>query len=135
MLTDSKGTQNLKGHLSEVNVAFQLLREKGEPVYYRDLIQQVLDKIGHEDPKEAKSIASVYTQMNLDMRFVHLGNGIWGLRDWAPAKSARRIPTISLLNKTVEYEDGEGGDDLDDDYDDRDRDYSRSRDDDWERAE
>ncbi|MBC9784551.1 MULTISPECIES: DNA-directed RNA polymerase subunit delta [Heliobacterium] len=118
---------------SEIEVLHQLLREKGENTFYKDLIVQVLSRMGYEDPEDAKAIAAVYTQMNLDMRFIHFGNGMWGLRNWAPAKSTRRIPTISLLNKTVEYEDGEGGDD--DDYDDRDHDYGRGRDDDWERAE
>ncbi|ABZ83508.1 DNA-directed RNA polymerase delta subunit, putative [Heliomicrobium modesticaldum Ice1] len=126
-------TVNTGRRVSEMDVLFQLLKEKGENTHFRDLIVQALARIGYEDPEDPKSIAAVYTQMNLDMRFVHIGNGFWGLRNWAPAKSARRIPTISLLNKTVEYEDGESGDD--EDYDDRDHDYGRIRDDDWERAE
>ncbi|MBM7866534.1 DNA-directed RNA polymerase subunit delta [Heliobacterium gestii] len=126
-------TVNTGRRVSEMDVLFQLLKEKGENTHFRGLIVQALSRIGYEDPEDPKSIAAVYTQMNLDMRFVYFGNGLWGLRNWAPAKSARRIPTISLLNKTVEYEDGEGGDE--EDYDDRDHDYGRGRDDDWERAE
>ncbi|MDD2421650.1 MAG: DNA-directed RNA polymerase subunit delta [Heliobacteriaceae bacterium] len=119
---------------SELDLAFNVLREKGEPVYYRDLIEQVLKARENEADNDAKRIAALYTRLNLDTRFVHLGNGMWGLRHWAAAKTTRRIPMISLLNKTVDYEDRDPDYDSVAEYDGQDRSYLRGRSNSWERA-
>ncbi|MCW2277507.1 DNA-directed RNA polymerase subunit delta [Heliophilum fasciatum] len=116
---------------SEADTLYSVLNQQGEPMYYRDLIEAALGKLGYQSPYAATDINFVYSQLNLDMRFVHFGNGMWGIRNWAPTKTAKKVPTISLLSKTVDYDDS----DVDDEFDERDHDYGRSRDDDWERAD
>lgn len=101
-----KSNTNAVEKLPEVDIAFQLLKEKGRPVYYRTLIEEVFELKPYTGD-QILAIAAVHTQINLDPRFIYLGQGQWGLKAWVPAKSHKKIPSITLLNKTVVYDDQE----------------------------
>lgn len=68
------------------DLAHAILKEGGEPLYYRELIDRVLAV----QPLQGKDIehvmAGIHTELNLDRRFVHVGKGVWGLREWMPNK-------------------------------------------------
>ncbi|QGG47076.1 DNA-directed RNA polymerase subunit delta [Heliorestis convoluta] len=115
--------QELGRRFSEAEQLVQVLREKGEALHFRELIAEVLKKKGHEDPSnDVRAVARLYTQMNLDMRFVFLGDGLWGLRNWS-----EKGVGLSLLNKDYD-DDNDSGDD--EDYQERENHYSRNRDED-----
>jgi DNA-directed RNA polymerase subunit delta len=72
--------------MSETDLAHAILKAGGEPLYYRELIDQVM-AIKPLPGKDIQHImAGIHTELNLDRRFVHLGKGIWGLREWMPNK-------------------------------------------------
>ena len=54
------------------------------------------------DPEQ---ISAVLTQINLDTRFTYVGKGEWGLKVWVPSRSSRKLPTITLMNKALAYDD------------------------------
>lgn len=83
MATNAVG---LNPQMSEVDLAHAILKATGHPVYYRELIEQVLEvkPIGGKDLGHI--MAGIHTELNLDGRFVHVGQGIWGLREWMPEK-------------------------------------------------
>lgn len=88
---------------TEADIAFEMLQAQGRPVYYYTLIEEVLAKL-HQTSDPVR-ISAVLTQINLDARFAYVGNGEWGLKSWVPARNARRLPTITLMNKSVSYDD------------------------------
>jgi DNA-directed RNA polymerase subunit delta len=90
--------------MSEVDLAFHILKEKAQPTYYRTLIEEVF-AVKPYSGDEVLAIASVHTQINLDTRFIYLGQGQWGLKFWVPTKSHKKIPSITLLNRSVVYDD------------------------------
>jgi len=70
--------------MSEADLAHAILKAKGAPLYFRDLFEQVMavkpvtgKDIGHR-------MAGIHTELNLDCRFIHIGKGVWGLREWMP---------------------------------------------------
>jgi DNA-directed RNA polymerase subunit delta len=74
------------GHFTkqtEVDLAYQVLQENHQAMYFRDLINKVLT-MQKEDGHAAQSMAEVHTQINMDSRFVHMGKGMWGLNEWLP---------------------------------------------------
>lgn len=72
--------------MSETDLAHAILKAGGEPLYYRELIDRVL-AIKPLSGKDIEHImAGIHTELNLDRRFVHVGKGIWGLREWMPNK-------------------------------------------------
>ncbi len=90
--------------MSEVDLAFHILKAKSQPMYYRTLIEEVF-RVKPYSGDEVLAIAAVHTQINLDTRFIYLGQGQWGLKYWVPAKSHKKVPSITLLNRSVVYDD------------------------------
>jgi len=92
-----------KVKITAEDIAYEILSSRGRGMHYQDLIREVLQRQGQ--PQDPAAISSVLTQINLDARFAYLGNGEWGLKAWVPNKNTRRIPTITLLNKGIAYDD------------------------------
>lgn len=97
---------------SDEDIACKILTAKGQPMYYYDLIREVLSS--QKRPLDPTQISGVLTQINLDARFTHLGNGEWGLKAWTPVKVSRKLPTLALINKELADDDAN---DLDADKD------------------
>jgi len=103
--------------LTEIDLAYQILKAGGEPKNFRDLIQQVFT-LKNIPLDNHQLMAAIHTQMNLDHRFNFLGQGSWGLKEWTQAKVVRRNITPTALGRPaafrrrslqdeMEYEDGE----------------------------
>ena len=74
---------------SETDVAYYILSKKGEPVYYKDLVTEVIKKKAKPVQSLSRAIAEVYTQINMDSRFHHVGKSMWGLTEWNPPETKR----------------------------------------------
>ncbi len=64
-----------------VDAAYQILQESGQPIPVHDLLDETARRVGH-DP-DARALAAIYSDINLDVRFTYRADGLWGLRDWA----------------------------------------------------
>lgn len=64
---------------SEADWAYQIIEEHEGPVYYRDLVEEIIKSMNK--PRNAKTMASIYTRINIDNRLVHIGEGYWVLRE------------------------------------------------------
>ncbi len=73
----------------DVDVAYHILSEKGEPIYYKDLVMEVIEKKAKPVQSLANTISEVYTLINMDSRFQHTGKSMWGLAEWSPAEPRR----------------------------------------------
>ena len=73
----------------ETDVAYAILSKKGEPIYYKDLVMDVIKKKAKPVQSLSRAISEVYTQINMDSRFQHKGNGMWGLTEWNPPEVKR----------------------------------------------
>ena len=82
--------------MSESDLAYQVLKENGQPKYYKELIVDVLTTKGRgATGAHGTLISGVYTQITMDSRFVHLGKGIWGLAEWYPQRGIPRLVEVS----------------------------------------
>jgi len=75
--------------LSEVDIAYQILKKSGSGKNFRELMQQVC-AIKGINPDNPQLMAAFHTQINLDNRFAYQGQGNWGLKEWTQAKVVRR---------------------------------------------
>lgn len=82
--------------MSETDLAHAILKAGGVPLYFRDLIDQVLAIKPLAGKDSVHIMAGIHTELNLDRRFVHVGKGVWGLREW--------MPTKGIVNKEIEEE-------------------------------
>ena len=77
--------------IPEVELAYQILSESGKenPLYFKKLIREVIARKNITVQNEAAAISEIYTMINMDSRFQHIGDGIWGLADWYPPETKR----------------------------------------------
>ena len=78
-------------NISEVDLAYKILSESGKdnPIHYKALILDILKRMNKEVQNEAAAISEVYTLINMDSRFQHVGDGRWGLIEWNPPELKR----------------------------------------------
>ena len=86
-------------NMSEVDVAYKILMNNAEPIHYRDLILDVIEKKHKPVQSLSAAISEVYTMINMDSRFQYRGDCMWGLTEWNPPESkrstVRRTSTVS----------------------------------------
>lgn len=80
----------MRPDMSVTDIAFCILKGRGKVLHFKELIAEVMrvKAINQENP--GRLIAQMHTEINLDSRFIHQGNGEWGLREWQP-KSAKVV--------------------------------------------
>ena len=83
--------ENQFAEMSEVDLAYKLLTETGKdnPVYFKTLIRTIIKLKEKTVQNEAAAISEIYTMINMDSRFQHMGDGRWGLTDWNPPETKR----------------------------------------------
>lgn len=98
--------------LSLVDLALELLKQTNKPYYFRDLMNEIAQLRGMTQEEVNEVIARLYTEMNMDGRFLCVGNGVWGLKRWYPTdKTAEKsVGGKKFLRKDVDWEDEEDDD-------------------------
>ncbi|PKM87035.1 MAG: DNA-directed RNA polymerase subunit delta [Firmicutes bacterium HGW-Firmicutes-12] len=74
---------------AENDLAYQILKNNGQGLSFRELMQQIctMKSISYDNPQ---LMAAVHTQINLDNRFIFLGQGNWGLKEWTQTTALQR---------------------------------------------
>lgn len=106
--------QQMNQQTSDIDVAFKILREVGEPLYFKDLIAKVLALKPRQTASTARAMADIHTQINLDSRFSYLGSGRWGLHQWK--KGSRLQAEPEETNDEYDEEENEYDEQEVDDY-------------------
>ena len=77
--------------MSETDVAYQILSESGKdhPLNFKKLILEVIARKNKVVQSEPSTISEIYTMINMDSRFQHVSDGLWGLADWYPPETKR----------------------------------------------
>lgn len=84
------------------DVAYEVLAQHGAPMHYKDLLAEVLRLKGMEKTTDAgRLVASILTDINLDSRFVHMGQGQWALRRWAPKQQEPKVPSLVPVGRDL----------------------------------
>lgn len=110
-----------------VELAYEILRSTKEPIYFRDLMKEIQEIRGMSEDEAMKVIARLYTELNIDGRFLCLGQNVWGLKRWYPVDKTQEKSLTSkrFVRKSTgdafsddEDDDDDGTDDYDEDEED-----------------
>lgn len=144
--------QNIK-ELSMVEVAYAIIEESGDVHDFNKLLELIQDYLEMTEKELEDKMARFYTDINIDGRFISLGENRWGLRAWYPVDSIDEeiVSTIDdedlprrrrrrKTNKINAFGDGEDmidyneddPEDIDDIYDDYDLEEDDDEDDELE---
>lgn len=63
---------------NDAEVACEVLREQTDPMHYKDLLTEILNRQGREVTDQ--NLAQVYTRLNMDHELISTGNGYWDVR-------------------------------------------------------
>ena len=97
---------------------YDLLNDSKQPQTFYELMNKLVgEKVSKEDRPDF--YARVYTNLNLDGRFLSLGNNFWGLKSWYPIDQRDEEIASKLAPKRKRKS---TDDDLDEDFDDLDED-------------
>ncbi len=72
----------VKSELSLIEVAHAILEESGEIIDFTELLLQIQDYLDLSDGLVEAKMTRFYTDLNIDGRFISLGDNRWGLRAW-----------------------------------------------------
>lgn len=67
---------------SLINLAHSILVEKGQAIPFNEIIDQIIALGARTEAQLKDVIVQFYTDMNIDGRFLVLGESRWGLREW-----------------------------------------------------
>lgn len=90
--------------ISMVDLAYDVLKEQGEAMLFRDLLQQIVKLKGFTEEETNHYIAQLYTEINIDGRFVCVGKGLWGLKQWYPIEQATDSAVAANVKDDLEEE-------------------------------
>lgn len=104
-----------KHELAPVHVAKAILDKNHEVMNFNDLLHQVADYLELDDEQLEEQIAQFYTDLNIDGRFISLGENRWGLRGWYPVDSIdEELTHDNDLEDIIPKQAPDGFDDIDD---------------------
>ncbi|WP_418791155.1 DNA-directed RNA polymerase subunit delta [Phosphitispora sp. TUW77] len=81
-------TEQVSSCLTEADLAHAILKAAGAPLYFKDLFEQVMAIKPVSGRDREHIMAGIHTDINLDGRFIHVGKGVWGLREWVHDRRA-----------------------------------------------
>ena len=91
-------TEQLK-ELSMLEVAYEIFEDRKQAITYSDLVSEVKRVMGLTEKKVKANIAQLYTDINIDGRFICIGEAGWGLRDWYPYEQIDEEVTTPIKPK------------------------------------
>ncbi|MDY7960981.1 DNA-directed RNA polymerase subunit delta [Bacillus thuringiensis] len=121
---------------SMIEVVHSVLGDKKQATTFNELVQEIAQVLGLSQEQVNAKIAQFYTDLNIDGRFINLGENRWGLRSWYPYEQIDEeiLPQPKPKKKRKVEEDGFDDyieeDEDEDDFDDAD--VSEDEDDDVE---
>ncbi|EJY56650.1 DNA-directed RNA polymerase delta subunit [Alicyclobacillus hesperidum URH17-3-68] len=84
-----------------VELVYEILKARKEPIYFREIMKEIQDLRHMSDDEVKEVIARVFTEINIDGRFVCIGQNIWGLNRWYPTdRTAERLGGKKFIRKT-----------------------------------
>ena len=67
---------------SLIELANSILVEQGQPITFQEIISVIKDLGARTEDQIKAEIVQFYTDINVDGRFIVLGENRWGLREW-----------------------------------------------------
>lgn len=107
--------------MSLVDMAYAIIESNNkQTVAFTEIMDIIVAATGKSQSEVRAKIAQFYTDMNIDGRFLCMGDNRWGLRSWYPVEQAEEDTITQIKPKKKKAKKLK---DDDDDYDDDDLDY------------
>ncbi len=85
--------------LSLIEMAYEFLKNSKQPISFHDLVDEISAAADISEQEIRTRLAQFYTDINIDGRFISLGENRWGLRVWYPVDTAEEEVVTSVKPK------------------------------------
>ncbi|WP_066399602.1 DNA-directed RNA polymerase subunit delta [Cytobacillus eiseniae] len=106
--------------MSLIEIAYEILKSRKAAMPFKEIIDELSNLLELSDEQVKTKIAQFYTDLNIDGRFLGLGDNTWGLRVWYPIDQVEEEVVTDIKPKKKKAKKAADDDDLDLDYDDLD---------------
>lgn len=112
---------------SFIELAHEILTEKKKAMPFEDIVKEIKGLLEISEKEVRSRLLQFYTDLNVEGRFIAMGDNSWGLREWYPVDQIEEetVPTMKSSKKKKAKKKDDEDLDLDDfdDLDDEDLDY------------
>ncbi|WP_449538093.1 DNA-directed RNA polymerase subunit delta [Ferdinandcohnia sp. Marseille-Q9671] len=70
--------------MSMLEVAYEIFLGRKDAIGFQELVDEIAKTLELTEQEVATKISQFYTDLNIDGRFITLGDNRWGLRTWYP---------------------------------------------------
>jgi DNA-directed RNA polymerase subunit delta len=101
--------------MSFIEIAYELLVEKKQAVPFSELLDEIAAIKNLSEQEVRERVAQFYTDLNIDGRYMALGENRWGLRFWYPVDHIEEevVPVVKPKKKKAKKVKDEDLDDFD----------------------
>lgn len=118
-----------------VDISYEVLDRADRTLNYKDIFNSAAELKGLTQEELMELLPQVYTEMNLDGRFICISPGEWGLKKWYSTESIEESVEALARSRGIDDDDEYGFDEedlIDEDYIGEDYDILKADDDDDE---
>ncbi|UJL46008.1 DNA-directed RNA polymerase subunit delta [Virgibacillus sp. NKC19-16] len=72
--------------IAMIELANSVLVDEKKSIHFKDIFDQVAKMKDLSEEEKTANIAQFYTELNVDGRFITLGENTWGLKRWYPVE-------------------------------------------------
>ena len=105
--------------LALIEIANLLLIEKKEAIDFKVMMDEIQKMLGLTDEQVSEKMGQFYTDLNVDGRFISIGDNRWGLKGWYPVEQVEEetVPASKVKKKKAKKVIVDDFDDEDEDLD------------------
>lgn len=82
-----------------IDIMYHYLRDERQPVDFYTLMDKIAEYKGWSENEKQNRLVQAYTDMNIDGRFVALGDNKWGLKNWYPVEQTEEELATTIKPK------------------------------------
>lgn len=90
--------------LSTIEIAYEVLKQSKKTFYFKELANIIAEVKDLNEEKLFDHLPQLYTEINIDGRFIHLGQNEWGLKSWYPLEKAEALSIAKDIEEDDEYD-------------------------------
>jgi DNA-directed RNA polymerase subunit delta len=88
--------------LATIELAYQIFKETKSPFYFNQLAEEIKKIKQINNDKLYDVLPQLYTELNLDGRFLHLGKNEWALKSWYSVATADELLRVREIDEDEE---------------------------------
>ncbi|MDX8361041.1 DNA-directed RNA polymerase subunit delta [Cytobacillus sp. IB215316] len=85
--------------MSLIEIAFDILSSRKKPIIFKELVDDITASLHLSQDEINAKISQFYTDINIDGRFICVGENLWGLRSWYPYEKIEEEVTPTVKSK------------------------------------